>query len=420
MTVGEGSPSLVARWGALGADGRLVLEAADLWMLEVPLLEPVATATGEHRRRPLVMVRLTAMSDRGPIAGWGECAALDGTRYDPEDADHAFDTLAEKLLPELAGRAPGVRRLPGLADLSALRAAAPDGPMAFAALAMAVADAHLRADGRALVELLGVTGRTVDIGAVLGLAPSDEELGARAASLVTAGYSRLKIKIGPGRDAGPLEAVSRAVSRAATRSGPVRPPPVRLQADANGSYGDRDVDRLVELDRFGLLCLEQPLDPTRPDVLAAHARLAARVRTPICLDESVRGTDDLARALDAGACATVCLKPARLGGLGDALTVVERCVAEGTPLWMGGMFESGYARGVNTALAALPGFSWPGDLSPARSYLATDLVPPSAVFRRPESGALAVPVPSGAGMGRPPDQSVVTRLAVRHVRITPA
>jgi O-succinylbenzoate synthase len=114
----------------------------------------------------------------------------------------------------------------------------------------------------------------------------------------------------------------------------------------------------------------------------------------------------------------VCLKPARLGGVGQALAVVESCRADGIPLWMGGMFESGYARGVNTSLAALPGFSWPGDLSPARSYLATDLVAPPELTQRAETAALVARPPTGPGMGESPNLDTVVRLATQHLQIT--
>jgi o-succinylbenzoate synthase len=191
-------------------------------------------------------------------------------------------------------------------------------------------------------------------------------------------------------------------------------PDLAVQADANGSYTGSDMDHLAKLDRFGLLCLEQPFDRTD---LAGHLRLSELIHTPICLDESLDSVDAARRALDMGACSVVCIKPARLGGLGPALDLVASCTASGTPLWMGGMFESGYARGVNTTLAALPGFSWPGDLSPARGYLGADLVPAPQLQRSGPGGALACVVPRGTGMGTPPDPSRFGGYVVRHDRI---
>ncbi len=352
----------------------------------------------------MVLVRLAAVSDDDAVVGWGECAALADTGYDPEDVHRSFQALEQVLLPRLASDTTRTHQLPRPSDLTALRRAVPHAPMAFAALEMAVADAHLRAERRSLAELLGVQGRTVELGAVVGVLPSEEALVDRVASLAGQGYSRVKLKVGPGWDVSPLQAVSAAV------------PGIRLQVDANGSYSTGDRTHLVEFDRFALLCLEQPF---ARDDLAAHARLAREIRTPICLDESVRSRREIADALALGACSVVCLKPARLGGLGEALAVIEACEAAGTPIWMGGMFESGYARGVNLSLAALPVFSWPGDLSPARTYLDTDLVPPPELVRAGRSGTVAARTPSGPGMGEVPDLVAVTSLAVKHVRVGP-
>jgi O-succinylbenzoate synthase len=139
--------------------------------------------------------------------------------------------------------------------------------------------------------------------------------------------------------------------------------------------------------------------------------------TPICLDESLDSPATTFDALARGACSVVCVKPSRLGGLGAALQVIESCAASGVPLWMGGMFESGYARGVNTTLAALNGFSWPGDLRPAGSYLDQDLVGEPGLFRSGPGSALRVELPRGPGLGEPPDRRILERLAVARVGI---
>ncbi len=414
MVASRETTDLTSRWQELGSAGPVRLEAIDVWMVELPFIQAVTTAAGRHQHRPLVLVRLMAASAGGPVEGWGECAALADSTYDREDVHGAFRTLEYTLLPELGTLAAVADRLPGPADLTGLRASAPESHMAFAALEMAVADIHLRAEGRSLADLLDVEDQKVELGAVVGIFPSEGELVEEVTSLVEQGYSRIKLKIGPGWDVSPLEAVRRVVARLEARSGSAAAPALRLQADANGSYSDTDKGALSELDRFDLLCLEQPLDPSD---LAGHVRLAAYLRTPICLDESVRSHQDIARALEMGASSVVCLKPARLGGLAEALAVVERCRAGGIPLWMGGMFESGYARGVNTTLAALPGFSWPGDLSPAPSYLATDLVPAPELTRVAVTAPLTARPPAGPGMGEPPNLETVARLAVQHVRV---
>ena len=374
----------------------------ELWLVELPFIRSVRTAGGIHTSRPLVMVQVSARQDGVPVEGWGECAALGDNSYHDEDVQRSFAALEGTLIPALLQRATlDGNRLPPPTGMVGVAREAPDTSLAFAALEMAVADAHLRAEQRSLAQLLEVEGRTVELGAVVGQFTTIEALVAAVTTLVDDGFSRVKMKIGPEWD---VEAVAAVVSAA---------PGLQLQVDANGSYTRSDSDHLAELDRFGLLCLEQPFD--RGD-LVAHARLAERMTTPICLDESIDSPESARRALARGACSVVCVKPSRLGGIGAALDLVEACAATRVPLWMGGMFESGYARGVNTTLAALPGFAWPGDLSPARRYLGDDLVPGPELARTGADGGLVAAVPVGPGMGPPPDLGALRKYAERHRR----
>jgi len=404
MPVDAGPADPEAAWSVLGGDGRVALEAVELHRVEVGFRRPVRTSRGVHRRRPLVLVRVLGTTDHGEaVEGWGECAALADSAYDPEDAEGAASTLEHVLVPSLlASAATSGGCLPPVAALPALRSGAPEAPLAYAALEMAVADAHLRAAGLPLADLLGIPDRPVLAGAVVGRYEVEEELLARVGDLVAAGYPRVKLKIGPGGDVGPVGAVRR------------HHPDLLLQVDANESYTEADADRLAALDEFGLLCIEQPFD--RRD-LGAHARLASRLRTPVCLDEGLSSPAAVATALDLGACSVVCVKPARLGGIAATLATVAACRRRGVPLWIGGMFESAYARGVNAAVAGLPGFAWPGDLGPASDYLDETLVATRRGAPATVGGLVAVEVPRVPGMGPPPDLEAVVRLGRWSVRL---
>lgn len=399
------APTLAERWAGIGSGQTVGLLAIQLWQVDLPFLRPVATAKGTHRHRPLVLVHVVATASGALVEGWGECAALSDTTYDGEDVTRALALLRHALVPALVDLAPvGGAPLPRPSDLAVVRRSAPDAILAFAALEMAVADAHLRAEGRSLAGALGGTVRQVPVGAVVGQFDTVDRLLAEVGPLVEAGYGRVKMKIGPGWDLGPVEAVRN------------RFPQLRLQVDANGSYRRDQADHLAELDPFDLLCIEQPLEPWDLD---GHADLAARLSTPICLDESFDSPRSVRTALEAGACSVVCVKPARLGGIGAALEVMDHCVAHRVPMWMGGMFESGYGRAVNATLASLPGFTWPGDLSPARSYLGEDLVPaaplhPGAAVTRAVPDATEGVRAQGSGGTPPPDlsRSLVTDLPV--------
>ncbi len=407
----DGNPrttQLSRAWAAVGRQGTVVLEAVELWIVELPFPRPVFTSRGAHRRRPLVLVQLIGQVDGRTVEGWGECAALADVTYDDEDVSRSFSALDHELIPALVEQVSGDgRRLPGPATLEIPATLARRTPLAFAALEMAVADIHLRSDGRSLAAVLGVEGCTVALGAVVGTHGTNHDLVDEVRRLVADGFTRVKMKIGPGWDVDPVEAVVEQV------------PGVRLQVDANGSYRDSDLEHLCELDRFGLLCLEQPFDRSDLDL---HRRLAERMKTPICLDESLDSPGTTASAIAMGACSVVCIKPSRLGGLGAALAVIEACTAKGVPLWMGGMYESGYARGVNTTLAALEGFAWPGDLSPSGTYLGCDLVPGLDLTRSGEDRSLTSALPPGPGMGPAPQSEVLERCTVqhRHIHATPA
>jgi o-succinylbenzoate synthase len=388
-------------WAAIGCENIIHLVAVEIWLIELPFVRPVITAVGTHAQRPLVLVNVVAERDGVTVEGWGECAALADTTYDDEDALRAFDTLAFRLVPALVEAAGDGNRVPTPVALRHMYGTGSATPLAFAALEMAVADAHLRAEGRSLASVLGVEGRWVELGAVVGQAASVDALLSEVDTLVGRGYRRMKLKVGPGWDVDP---VSRVVGEF---------PHLLVQVDANGAYRAADMDHLALLDRFGLLCLEQPFD--RAD-LDAHVGLGRLMATPISLDESADSVEAVRHALALGACSVVGVKPSRLGGLGSALDLVASCTDAGVPLWMGGMFESGYGRGVNTTLSALPGFLWPGDLSPAALYLARDIVPPPVLNRTRPEGALVARVPDGNGMGPPPDRERFGRSAVRYQR----
>jgi o-succinylbenzoate synthase len=374
-------------WSALGETVDTVIDAVEVVRVDLPFLAPIDTSIGTHRTRPLVLVHLIGHRPDGTrVDGWGECAALADTTYDPEGADGAAGVLEDELIPSLIG---AIGRTGAIPTIDALAGTVDPGghPLAYAALEMAVGDAHLRAVGESLADLIGVAGRGIEPGAVLGLPRTADQLAADIDGARLAGFARVKIKVAPNS----VALIDRVV-RPLVGSG------ILVQLDANGSFGDDAAERLAVVDDLGLACIEQPL--ARADI-EGHRRLAKALAT-----------------VETGACSVVCVKPARLGGIGAALEVIAWCGARGVPWWIGGMFESGYARGVNRALAALPGRSLPGDLAPPSSYLAGDLVRPNHDRTPGDSARLVLPVPRGPGLGPTPDSAQVDRWAVRRVIVS--
>ncbi|WP_019632011.1 o-succinylbenzoate synthase [Actinomadura atramentaria] len=351
------------------------IEGVELRRISLPLRTPFRTSFATETDRDVLLVRVVADT----AEGWGECVALAEPLYSPEYADGAADVLRRFLVPAL----------PRTADAHAAeRAMAPfkGHKMAKAALETAVLDAELRTAGLSLAACLGASATRVPCGVSVGIAGSVPELLDRVAAHLDAGYTRVKLKIEPGWDVEPVRAVRE-------RFGPDLP----LQVDANAAYTLADAPLLARLDAFGLLLIEQPL---AADDLVQHAALARVLRTPLCLDESVESAAHAAAAISLGACSVVNVKPGRVGGYLEARRVHDVCRAHGVAVWCGGMLETGVGRAANLALAALPGFTLPGDTAPPSQYFDEDVTPPFLL----EDGHLTVPTGPGIGVAPLPDR----------------
>jgi O-succinylbenzoate synthase len=264
-------------------------------------------------------------------------------------------------------------------------------------LEAALLDLRLRAEGRSLADYLGATRQRVPAGVAIGIIRDLDALADTAERRLAEGYQRIKLKIEPGWDVQPVEAVRDRIGHAA------------LQVDANGSYA-HDPSVLKELDRFGLAMIEQPL---ADDDLVGHAALAKQIATPICLDESITSAGMAAAAIALGACAIVNVKPGRVGGLAEAVRIHDLCAEAGIPVWCGGMLETGIGRAASVALAALPNFTMPADLSASDRYYAPDLTAPFVL----EDGCLRVP--TGPGIGVVPDRDALAEHTISIETITP-
>jgi O-succinylbenzoate synthase len=252
--------------------------------------------------------------------------------------------------------------------------------MAKAALEMAVWELWARRAGEPLWKTLGGRGGSIQAGVSVGLQRDEAALVDAVAREVAAGYRRVKIKIKPGRD--------RALVAALRERFPALP----LMVDANSAYTLEDAALLAELDRFALMMIEQPL---AWDDIVDHAALQRRIRTPVCLDESIRGPADARRALELGSCRVINIKVGRVGGFAAARAVHDTCAARGVPVWCGGMLESGIGRLANVHLQTLPNFTLPGDTSASARYFEEDLVDPPVVV----SADGTIDVPDGPGIG---------------------
>jgi O-succinylbenzoate synthase len=347
------------------------ITGVELRRVAMPLVSPFRTSFGTETARDVLLVRVVTPD----AEGWGECVAMSQPLYSSEYADGAAEVIRRFLLP----------RLPAEVDAQAAsRAMAPvkGHRMAKAALETALLDAQLRASGESFGRFLGAARDRVPCGVSVGIMDSIPRLLDAVEGYLDEGYVRIKLKIEPGWDVEPVRAVRERFGD-----------DVLLQVDANAAYTLADARHLARLDAFGLLLIEQPL---ANDDLVQHAALARRLSTPICLDESIESAEHAAAAIQLGSCSIVNIKPGRLGGYLEARRVHDLCRAHGVAVWCGGMLETGLGRAANVALAALPGFTLPGDTSASRRYYATDITEPFEL----DGGHL--PVPTGPGIGVDP------------------
>lgn len=319
---------------------------AELTEVVLPLVRPLASANGTMTQRTAVLLRLTDQSEN---EGWAECGADYSPYYSPESPATAWKALETIAIP-------GFLRSGDL-DEDALATH----PMARATALGALLDLTAARNNIGFSSLIGATRTKVEVGAVLGANHDMPSLLEEASRYVSAGYKRLKLKISPEFDLKPLTAL-RALF-----------PDLQLAADANGSYTPSQWGALQPLDDLDLAFLEQPFPAGD---LEDHADLARRIKTPICLDESLTDVTSVAAALDKGAASIVTIKPGKLGGADKAMEAIALCEALGVPAWIGGLVETGVGRTQSLALAGLPGCTMPADLSASHRYFARDLVTP--------------------------------------------
>lgn len=361
------------------------LESVTLREIELPLKTPFVTGIGRVDVRRLIIVEVRC----GDVVGYGEASPLSDPFYTEETTETAWHVLESFLVPLVLGR-----EWSSPHDVSDLLAPVRRHFMAKAGLEGAVWDLHARLSGVSLAEALGGETDSVPAGISLGIPNDIDTLCLRVEQALAAGYARIKIKIKPGWDIEPVRALRKRLGS------------FPLMVDANSAYTLADADHLRRLDEYALLMIEQPL---AWDDIIEHARLQAVMTTPICLDESITSLTAARHAIELGSCRVINIKPGRVGGLTEAVRIHDLCISSGIPVWCGGMLESGIGRAHNLALASLPGFSIPGDISASDRYWRRDIIDPP-ITMTPQG---RIQVPQGLGIGVEIDRKEIERRTVR-------
>jgi O-succinylbenzoate synthase len=367
----------------------LRLERIALREIRLALREPFRISSGTVSERRIFLLELT---EADGATAWSECVAGESPNYSPETIDTAWYAIKEWVAPRVLGRSlDGPEVVHDLLDRdfsghNMAKAAVEMGSWALAA----------ETQGAPLSQLLGGTRDRVPTGISIGIQSTPDALVERARRALASGYRKIKLKIQPGADVDFVGAVRNALG-----------PAVQLMADANSAYSLADADHLQKLDAFDLIMLEQPLGR---DDLVRHAALQRRLRTPICLDESITSVDRVEDMIALGSGRIVNIKPGRVGGFAVSKWIHDVCVRNDVPVWCGGMLESGIGRAYNVALASLPNFSLPGDLSPSARYWERDIVRPE--WTMDTEGMVRVPR-TRPGLGVEPDLDRIDDLTIR-------
>jgi len=353
------------------------IEKIDLYHVAMPLVSPFQTSFGTESERECLII---ALHGEG-LTGWGECVATTFPGYSYETVGTAWHVLTDFMLPMALGQD---LQEPG--DIETWLKSIRGHPLAKAGLEQAAWDMTAQRDGLPMAQKLaqpyaeGPRGR-VKVGVSIGIQSSIERTLEVIQAYVDQGYRRVKLKIKPGHDL--------ALARLARQTFPDLP----IMLDANSAYRLEDAPTFQAMNDLNLLMLEQPLGY---EDIYDHSRLRPQISTPLCLDESIHSADHARYALAIGACDIINIKPSRVGGWLEARRIHDLCQQAGKPVWCGGMLETGIGRAAQLALASLPGFTLPGDISATERYYTQDIATPFHLNR--EDSTLTVPTVPGLGI----------------------
>lgn len=366
------------------------IDAVVMHEIRMPLMHPFQTSFGTTTERRILLVEVQGEG----ISAWSECVAGEHPYFSDEMIDTAWTITATELAPRLVGA-----ELSSGREVPALLKQVRGHRMAKAAIENAVWEMDALLQGVPLSKLLGGTRDTIACGVSIGIQPTAEKQMEKVETEVAAGYQRIKLKCKPGWDAHIFEMVRKKF------------PDILLSCDANSAYRLSDADHISSWDQFNLLMIEQPL---WYDDFYFHAQLQARIKTAICLDESIRNKRDAQAALELKSGRIINIKVGRVGGFSEAIAVHDIAMAHGVPVWCGGMLESGIGRAQNIALSTLPNFSLPGDVSASKRYWAEDIIEPEVTV----SSEGEIKAPTAPGSGYPIQTDRIAKLTVRTERIT--
>jgi O-succinylbenzoate synthase len=329
------------------------IDRITLRRIKMPLVHFFETSFGRTYERQIIIVEVTSEG----LSGWGEVTCGENPFYNEEWTNSAWMILRDYAAPRILGH-----EFASASDVAARMAHIRGHLMARGGLEVACWDLQARRNDRPLYQEIGGGARKeIPCGVSIGIQDSVEQLIGKIETELSDGYQRIKMKIKPGWDIHVMNKVRGKF------------PQIKLMGDANSAYTLNDAGRLKHLDEFYLMMLEQPL---AHDEIIDHAELQRQLETPICLDECIRSAHHADQAIRMGAARIINIKLGRVGGFTESIKVHNVAQSSGVPVWCGGMLEAGIGRAHNVALATLPNFVLPGDVSASKRYWKRDITFP--------------------------------------------
>jgi O-succinylbenzoate synthase len=347
------------------------IDSITLHHISMPLVSAFETSFGRETTRECVIIEIHSEG----LIGYGECVAAHDPGYSYETVGTSLHVLKDFIIPLTLGK-----EIKDANDFQKRVEGIRGHHLAKAGFEMALWDLLGKRENKSLKELFGGIRNKVEVGVSIGIQETTEKLVKTTQDYITQGYARVKIKIKPNRDVRDANAVRKQF------------PNLRLQVDANSAYSMNDVKILKPLDDLNLLLIEQPLFE---DDIWDHHKFQAEFKTPICLDESIITPRHARYAIEMNACKIINIKAGRLGGLSQAIQTHDICEQNQIPVWCGGMLETGIGRASNLALASLPNFILPADVSASNRYYKKDITNESFVLNADST----IDIPTRAGLG---------------------
>jgi len=348
------------------------IDRIELRHIKMELVFPFKTSMGTEYNEEHIIIKVKSNG----ITGWGECVAEATPFYSYETVQTAWHILQNFLIPSILGK-----NISNVDEAIKSYSKVRGHMMAKAGLEAALWDVLAKSKNISLSKMLGGTSRKIDVGVSIGIQNSESDLIKKVSGYLNEGYRRIKIKISPGNDIQFVKALRKEF------------PEILLQVDANSAYTLEDINIFKELDRYNLLLIEQPLGY---EDIYEHSKLQREIKTPICLDESIHSLGDTRAAIELESCKVINIKPGRVGGFTESKLIHDYCASKNIPVWHGGMLESGIGRAGNVALASMPNFTLPGDISASKRYYKEEIVEPEFVVNK--DGTMDVPDKPGIGV----------------------